>query len=97
MGASSHRVGNTFITSSPKWLISCTANRQDFGFGKAREEPIDGMGLCRNPLHILLFAGFQNDALRVFQYASQLLAHLALKRSIVNVPLRNIKLVQIDL
>ena len=28
---------NTFITSSPKWLITFTAMRPDFGFSKGRE------------------------------------------------------------
>ena len=28
---------NTFITSSPRWLMTFTAMRPDLGFGKARE------------------------------------------------------------
>ena len=32
-----HRTGNTFITSSPRWLMTLTAMRPDLGLGKGRE------------------------------------------------------------
>jgi hypothetical protein len=32
-----HSTANTFITSSPRWLMTLTAIRPDFGFGNERE------------------------------------------------------------
>ena len=32
-----HRTENTFITSSPRWLMTLTAMRPDLGLGKGRE------------------------------------------------------------
>ncbi len=35
-----HHTLNTFITSSPRWLITFTAMRPDFGPEKGREVPL---------------------------------------------------------
>jgi len=49
-GRSHHFTANTFITSSPRWLITFTAIRPDFGLAKGREVSEYGLSQAAWPI-----------------------------------------------